>query len=335
MPRRRFLLRGFGIAVAAWLTAAAAAPDPPHRYHIALACVSGDPSIRLEGLGFTCADVRISFELAARTLPVDLTFYDNRRTRAIALSNIEDAIRKRVDLFIEYDPDPEVNAEAGSRLRAASILALAINYPIPGAPLYSADNVAAGTIAGEALAKFATANWPGAGAVAVIVSGTTPVELVEARAKGIAAGLRRSKPDIAITRIEGENSERLERNLGAFLLSQRGKKILVAALDDRSAVNAKEVIEAAGRSDDCVIISQGLDRSMHGGMHEKKEISFDNRGSIVLGSVAYYVDRYGYDVIPLALRMLRGETVPAHSSTKHLLVTPMNVFREYPPSDLN
>ena len=84
-----------------------------------------------------------------------------------------------------------------------------------------------------------------------------------------------------------------------------------------------------------MIISHGLDRSIRGGIHEKKEISFDNRGSIVLGSVAYYVDRYGYDVIPLALRMLRGETVPAHTKTKHLLVTPTNVFREYPPSDMN
>ena len=114
-----------------------------------------------------------------------------------------------------------------------------------------------------------------------------------------------------------------------------GKKILVAALDDRTALGAKEVIEATGRTDDCVIISQGLDRSVHGGMHDKKEISFDNRGSIVLGSVAFYLDRYGYDVLPLALRILRREAVPAQTKTKHMLVTPMNVFREYPPLDMN
>jgi hypothetical protein len=70
-------------------------------------------------------------------------------------------------------------------------------------------------------------------------------------------------------------------------------------------------------------------------MHEKKEISPDNRTSIVLGAVAFYLDRYGYDVLPLALRMLRGEAVPARTSTRHMLVTPANVFREYPPTDLN
>ena len=333
--RRLFYFRWSIAAVAVGVATASAAPEPEHRYRIAVACVSSDAAVRLDGFGFTCADVRTSFELAARNRPVELSFYDNRGDRASALANVDDAIRKPVDLFIQYDPDPAVNAEAGRRLKAADIPALAINYPIPGAPLYSADSLAAGTIAGEALAKFAAANWRGAVAVAAIVGGTVPAELTDARVKGIAAGLKRSRPKIAITRIEADNAERMEKNLGAFLAAQKGKKILVAALDDRSTINAKEVIEAAGRADDCVIVSQGLDRSIHGGMHEKKEISFDNRGSIVLGSVAYYVDRYGYDVIPLALRIVRGETVPAQTKTRHILITPMNVFREYPPSDMN
>ena len=129
--------------------------------------------------------------------------------------------------------------------------------------------------------------------------------------------------------------ERLDKSLTAFLAAQRGKKVLIAALDDRSALSAKEIIESAARSDDCVIVSQGLDRSIHGGMHDKKEISPDNRASIILGSVAFYLDRYGYDVLPLALRVLRGEAIPLQTSTRHMLVTPANVYREYPPTDLN
>ena len=318
------------------MMAAVAAPDSPvHRYRISFACVSEDPGVRLEGLGFSCQEVRRSFELAARSLPVELTFYDNRGDRSIAVLNIDDAIRNGAELFIEYDPDPAVNVEAGARLKAAGIPALAINYPIAGAPLYGADNVAAASIAAEALAQFAAANWRGAVTVAAIVGGATPAAPSEARASAVGAGLRRAMPGITITRIEGGSAERLEKNLNAFLAAQRGKKILVAALDDRSALSAKEVIEAAGRVDDCVIVSQGLDRSMHGGMHEKREISPDNRASIVLGAVAFYLDRYGYDVLPLALRMLRGEAVPARTSTRHMLVTPANIFREYPPTDLN
>jgi ribose transport system substrate-binding protein len=47
------------------------------------------------------------------------------------------------------------------------------------------------------------------------------------------------------------------------------------------------------------------------------------------------MDRYGYDVLPMALRMLAGETLPAVTVTKHVLVTAANVFSEYPPIDMN
>jgi Helix-hairpin-helix containing domain len=75
--------------------------------------------------------------------------------------------------------------------------------------------------------------------------------------------------------------------------------------------------------------------NIHGGASEKKEIDPNNRSSVVLGSVAYYMDRYGYDVLPLALRLLAGETLPPRTVTQHVLVTAANVFREYPPFDMN
>ena len=62
-------------------------------------------------------------------------------------------------------------------------------------------------------------------------------------------------------------------------------------------------------------MSHGVDRSIHGGINERKEIDPNNRGSIVIGSVAFYLDRAGYDVLPLALGMLQGETVPPARTT--------------------
>ena len=79
------------------------------------------------------------------------------------------------------------------------------------------------------------------------------------------------------------------------------------------------------RQSDCIIVSQGLDRNIHGGASEKKELDPNNRGSVVLGSVAYYMDRYGYHVLPLALRLLAGETLPPRTVTQHILVTAANV----------
>ena len=118
-------------------------------------------------------------------------------------------------------------------------------------------------------------------------------------------------------------------------MQQPRRKVLVATLDDPTALAARAAVEVAVRVNDCVIVSQGLDRSVHGGASEKKEIDPANRASVVLGSVAYYMDRYGYEVLPLALRMLKGDSVPARTVTRHMLVTGANVFREYPPTDMN
>jgi hypothetical protein len=42
--------------------------------------------VTLEGLGFTGSDVRRSFELAARTLPVDMLYFDNAGDPARAVA---------------------------------------------------------------------------------------------------------------------------------------------------------------------------------------------------------------------------------------------------------
>jgi ribose transport system substrate-binding protein len=84
-----------------------------------------------------------------------------------------------------------------------------------------------------------------------------------------------------------------------------------------------------------VIVSQGCDSSVHGGTSANKVIDPNNRNSIVLGSVAYFLDRYGNEILPLALKMLRGEQVPPRSFTGHVVVTAKNVFKIYPPIDMN
>ena len=307
------------------------------RFRIAFANLNEDPSVHLEGLGFTGLDVRRSFELASRTLPVEMIYYDNGGDAQKALFNADDAIERRVDLLIEYNADLETNAEIGRRMRQAGISVLAINTAVLDAPLYSADNMAAGRIAGNALAEFAHENWSDRAVVAVIAGdfGETAPHLAD-RVRGIGEALRQRLPEIALTELDSSgNPVRIEGLVGKFLASQSRRKVLIAALDDATALAAKAAVERAMRIGDCVIVGQGLDRSIHGGAGEKKEIDPANRGSIVLGSVAHYLDHYGYEVLPLAMRMLRGEPVPQRTTTKHILVSARNIFKEYPPIDMN
>src|SRR5207302_4044634 len=113
-------------------------------FRIALANVDETPGVTLEGLGFTGSDLRRSFELAARTLPIDMRYFDNAGDPVRAVANAEAAIAAKVDLLIEYNADADVNAEIARRLAEAAIPVLALVQSLPGAPLYGPDNRAAG-----------------------------------------------------------------------------------------------------------------------------------------------------------------------------------------------
>src|SRR5262245_17176308 len=160
-----------GAFLAALLVVAVALPvvSEPRRYTIAFANLTDEPGAAIEGTGFTGADVRQSFVLAARGRPIDLVLYDNHRDGAKALANVADAIRRKVDLYIQYLPDPAINKDVAEMLRSAGIPVLAVNYPVPGAPLFALDNRAAGRIAGETLTRFAGTHWSRQPTVAVVL----------------------------------------------------------------------------------------------------------------------------------------------------------------------
>src|SRR5438093_1091434 len=199
------------------------------------------------------------------------------------------------------------------------------------------DNLAAGRVAGEALAQFAARTWSGQPTVAVAIGRVSAAaERVPDRVRGVTDALRERLPAARLTTLDTQgNPAQVAPLLGAFLSANPSRKVLIAATDDATALAAKAAVEAAGRVRDAAIVGQGVDRSIHGGMNDRKEIDPTNRNSSVIGSGAFYLDRLGYEVLPLALRMLRGEPVPPRTLTSHKLITAANVFIEYPPYDMN
>jgi ribose transport system substrate-binding protein len=307
------------------------------RFTIGFANLTNDPGARLEGLGFSGENVRSSFVLGARGLPIDLVLYDNARERPKTVANAEDAVQRKVDLYIQYCDDPAANDEVARRLAAARIPILAVNFPVGDAPLYAADNREAGRLAGDALGKFAQTTWRGRLLAAAILGATKdPSKAIQDRIAGITDGLSRQLPEVAPVHLDsGGNFLDAQAQLRRFLAKESGAMALVATLDDTTALAAKLAAETAGRVPDTVIVSQGCDPSVRGGVSSNKVIDPSNRNSIVLGSVAYFLDRYGGEILPLALKMLQGEHVPPRSFTAHVLVTAKNVFRIYPPIDIN
>ena len=320
------------LVVAAGLGAAGA----QRRYVVAFANLTEEPGVTVEGTGFTGREIHDGFVLAARQYPVEMVYYDNQRDDARAIRNADAAVARKVDLYIQYHQGA-ANVAVAQKLKAAGIPVLALNYPVPGAPLFALDNVAAGRVAGEALAEFALRSWRGQPTVAVVIGNlSATADRVPERAQGVTEVLARRLPGVHVTTLDTKgNQAQVGPLLGKFLTAHPTGKVLLAATDDTTALAAKSAVEAAGRVHDTAIVSHGVDRTIHGGMNDRKEIDPNNRGSIVIGSVAFFLDRYGYEVLPLAMRMLRGESLPARVSARNVLVTAANVFLEYPPYDMN
>lgn len=336
--RRRSRLRRWiaGLGALGLLATGLAPGEAQRRYVVAFANFTEEPGVTLEGTGFTGREIRESFNLAARLHPVEMVFYDNQRDDGRAVANAEAAIARKVDLYVQYHRGA-ANTVVAEKLKAAGIPLLALNASIPGAPIYTIDNVAAGRIAGEALAQFAGRSWRGQPMAAVVIGNlSATTDRVPDRAQGVKEALAQRLPAVRVATIDTKgNPAQVGPLLGKFLAGQPRGKLLLAATDDTTALAVKAAVESAGRAQDAAIVSHGVDRTIHGGMNDRKEIDPTNRGSIVIGSVAFYLDRHGYDVLPLAMRMLRGESVPPRVVTRHTLITAANVFIEYPPSDMN
>ncbi len=338
-PRRRRFLFGTLATLAAvaapWPGPGVGAQERAHR--IAFANVTEEPGVTIEGTGFTGRDVRESFALAARSHGAEIVYYDNQRDNARALANAEDAIAKKVDLYVLYHRDAATNAAIVGKLSAAGIPVLAINHAAAGAPLYTIDNLAAGRVAGEALGEFAARNWRAQNKLAVVLGPVAAqAERIPERVQGITEGLKRHLPSTRVVMLDTQgNPAQAGPLLGKLVQAHPGSKFLIAATDDATALAAKAALESAGRLQDGAIVGHGVDRSIHGGINERKEIDPNNRGSIVIGSVAFYLDRAGYDVLPIALGILEGRAAAPRTAVAHRLITAGNVFVEYPPYDMN
>jgi ribose transport system substrate-binding protein len=325
-----------GLLSAGFLAVGLVPATAQRTYVVAFANLTEEPGATVEGTGFTGREIRESFALAARAYPVEMVYYDNQRDDARALTNAEAAVARKADLYIQYHRGA-ANAAVGEKLRAAGIKVLALNAPVPGAPLYTTDNLAAGQVAGDALAQFALRAWRGQPMAAAIIGQiSASEERVPERVQGVTEALAQKLPAVRVTTLDTKgNPAQVAPLLGRFIAGHPTGKLLLAATDDATALALKAAVESAGRVHDTAIVSHGVDRSIHGGMNDRKEIDPNNRGSIIIGSVAFYLDRYGYEVLPLAMRMLRGEAVPPRVTTRHVLVTAANVFVEYPPYDMN
>jgi ribose transport system substrate-binding protein len=270
-------------------------------------------------------EVTASIRQAADRARIQLVFVDNRGSPAIALRNAEKLAKERVNLVIEFQTFDSVAPLISSKLQQAGIPMIAIDIPHPGAVYFGANNYEAGLIAGRALGRWAARRWNGNVEHVVLIELSAAGRLPQLRLTGSLAGLREILPGISddrVVRVEGADS--LRQSMAAvrrFVRFVQPRNVLITAINDTCAIGALRAFEEAGIGEQCAAVG-------HGAVKDAR-MEMRRTGSRLIGSVAFFPERYGAAVIKLATAMLKSEAVPPAMFTAHRLITPENVDRFY------
>lgn len=275
-------------------------------------------------------DVESGIKSAAqKTGCVDLVILDNRLDGATALANADNLITQNAGGVVEFQTDEKFGPVIMSKFRAKNIPVIAIDIPMPGATFFGADNFHAGFLAGEAMAKAFKDKFPSAPPKLVLGELPQSGPVPQARMVGYVQGVKSVFPDLKdpagdVIRFDSKNTLEESRTQMSNILQTlpKGTKFMAGAINDGSTLGELAAIQAAGRTDDAVLAGQGADKT---GREE-----FCRSGSIMIGSTAYFPERYGDKIIPAIMALMNGQPLPPAVYVDHVFITPKNVKQYYP-----
>jgi ribose transport system substrate-binding protein len=253
-------------------------------------------------------DVRRGVERAAQAAGnIDVVFADNRLDREVALAVAERFTSQNLDLVIEYQIDEQTGNQIMDKFRQAGIPVIAVDIPIVGATFFGVNNYRAGHMAGLALGNWIKENWAGYIDWLIVLEEPRAGSLVAARIQGqldrLQSVIGGIPADRRLTLNSGNTCEISETEMTAALRQMPDvHKIAVICFNDDAALGALKAAQKLHREQDVVIVGQGADRRVRNEMRHP--------GCRIIGSTAYEPEKYGEKLIPLALKILRGEPVP-------------------------
>ena len=291
---------------------------PERKYKIGYVAETGESS-------FYRAVTRGLVESAAQA-GVELVALDSQYSPEVARANAERILKENIDLAIEFQTYGQLASVIAARASSRKVPLIAIEIPHPNAIYFGVDNCQAGLTAGRYLARWAEQNWKGHVDEILLIGSNGAGSLPEARLTGSLLGIHEVLPNTAnakATTLDGNWRRDASREVvSRHLENSTASRILVSTINDPSAIGALEAFKDAGRLQDCAIVGQNCSIEARLEMHHPN--------SRLLGSVAYFPERYGEQLIALALDILTQKiSIPRAVFIKHQLLTPSNLKHHY------
>jgi ribose transport system substrate-binding protein len=275
-------------------------------------------------------EVSASLERAAKEEGIELIALDNRYSAKTAQRNAELLVREKVDLAIEFQTDETIAPIVAAKYREAGIPMIAIDIPHPGATYYGANNYEAGLIGGKYLGRWVKEHWHSELDEIILLELPRAGNLPQMRLTGMLVGINLTVPGAKNARVthlngDGELGPSFEV-VRRHIRQSRSRRIVVGGINDVSAIGALRAFEEAGRADTCAVMGQNA--SLEG----RAELRQPNTRFV--GSVAFFPERYGPDLVRVSLDILNKKPVPPAVFVDHRLLTPITVDHFYPNDGL-
>lgn len=275
--------------------------------------------------------VREGMEATAEEMGnVEIVLADNRLDGATALANTENFITQGVDAIVHFQTDEAFGNVIMARARAADIPVFAIDIPMPGAVFFGADNYYAGQLAGEALATWVNENWDGAADALLILGLPQSGPIVAARMQGMREAFQENvETPVAedmIFDLDSKNTQEESFRVVSDTLPAipEDAKIVAITINDGTGLGVIAAAEAAGRSENLMVVGQNADPS-----GQEEMIKEDSR---YLGATAYFPENYGAQLLPRVIDVLECRPVTPSIYVEHVFVSADNVCEYYPDS---
>lgn len=262
-------------------------------------------------------------EANAQKYGVELVNFDNKQDPQQANTNVDNALTKKVDFYFQYNQDVEVNRRISQRLKDAGVKGIGIQVCMGDFPCYHVDNFVGGNLGGKAVAEAAKKKWTEE-PILFVIGYPESGPLFQERARGAIAGAQAVFPNVKVFENTSKGDPERGRQITAdFLTAHPTGKIIIWTHVDQMALAALSAIKAAGRTGDCLIASTGPDPSIFPELR--------NPDGIIVGTAGFFPEKWGDDLIPLAIKWLNGETTPpAEMNPFTQFINKENINQFYP-----
>lgn len=271
-------------------------------------------------------EVSESLQRAATAEGIELICVDNRYSAKTAQRNADLLVREKVDLAIEFQTNEEVAPIVAAKYREAGIPMIAIDIPHPGATYYGANNYEAGLIGGRYLGRWVKEYWHSEVDEILLLELKRAGNVPRMRLSGLLVGINLVLPSASNCRVtylegDGELGPSFEA-VRKHLRFSHARHVVVGAINDPSALGALRAFQEAGRTENCVIMGHNASPEGRAELRQPK--------TRFVGSVAYFPERYGENLIRVSLDILNQRPVPPAVFVEHKLITPASVDHYYP-----